>query len=195
MWDNVQSAGHHCKINPDRVTPTQGIHNLHLIPSWHLNWKRIFVHLGELSGFDRDESSWPCSVGYTVVYPLLVVWQIYLQDTVGHRLSARLYFVLSLSLGGNEKNVSKPDLWLVYTALLRLPHTVHSTLSHSAHQTSLPMPQPLCALLPSDGTRKSTMRVCAYLCMFVCLFFRFLNILFRFIQSRHADIVIIGTNI
>lgn len=62
MWDNVQSAGHHCKINPDRVTPTQSIHNLHLIPSWHLNWKSVFVHLGELSGFDRDESSWPCSV-------------------------------------------------------------------------------------------------------------------------------------
>lgn len=43
MWDNVQSAGHHCKINPDRVTPAQSKHNLHLIPSWHLNWKSVFV--------------------------------------------------------------------------------------------------------------------------------------------------------
>lgn len=68
---------------------------------------------------------------------------------------------------------------------------VHSTLSHSAHQNALP----LCALLPSDGTRKSTMRVCAYHCMFVCLSFGLLNILFQFMQSRHADIVIIGTNI
>lgn len=135
---------------------------------------RIWVSCLGLTGMNH-----PGHVLYTVVYPLLVVWQIYLQDTVGHRLSARLYFVLSLSVGGNENNVSKPDLWLEYTALLRPPHSAHSTLSHSAHQTALPLPQPLCAPLPSDGTRKSTMRVCAYLCMFVCLFFGLLNILFR----------------
>lgn len=54
--------------------------------------------------------------------------------------------------------------------LLGLPHTMLSMLSHSAHHIASPPPQPLCALLPSDGMReKHNARVYSHLCVFVRL--------------------------
>lgn len=114
--------------------------------------------------------------------------------STGHRLSIWLYVV------GGRKNTSKPDLRLKHTAFtcfcLGCPtqwfqycHILHITLHR--HRCSLCVH---CCLVMAWG--RSTMRVCVCTSLHVCAsLLGLFSILFELTQSRHADIVIIRTDI
>lgn len=154
------------KKNSDKMTSIQSIYNLHVIQPWHLNWKSVFVHLGESSGFDRDESSWPCSVHsglppsllfgrFTCRTRLVIAWVLAYILFCFFRLEVMRTMPVNLTCGLNPRLCSGCPTQCIQ----------HCHIGHIR-------PEPLCALLLSDGMRKSTMPVCvcAYLSMFVSCF-------------------------